>query len=40
VVTVSSPLSGKTANTPLKMEGLRMEEDFSEEPSMQGVYVA
>jgi serine/threonine-protein kinase RCK2 len=40
VVTVSSPLSGKSASSPLKLEGLRMEEDFPKETGMHGVHVA
>jgi serine/threonine-protein kinase RCK2 len=40
MVTVSSPLSGKSASTsPLKLEGLRVGEGFSEETGMRGVDV-
>ncbi|KAF8222714.1 Pkinase-domain-containing protein [Tricholoma matsutake] len=39
-VTVSSPLSATTASSPLRMEGLRVGEDFSEETGMHGVHVA
>lgn len=38
-VTVSSPLSGKTASSPLKIEGLRMGGDFSDEAGVHSVHM-
>jgi hypothetical protein len=38
-VVVSSPLSGKTVSSPLRMEGLTVEED-SEEAGIHGVHVS
>jgi len=38
-VAVSSPLSGKKGNSPLRMEGLNMGEEFSGEASVHGMHV-